>query len=146
MSAASTVAEKRPAFPGRTVAGVRIPPASGTHNTGGRLTEDVNLSNAVERIKKLGDVVEKLVEQSNEMRERVINVEENVDETKERVATLEARVERQGALVEALAREEGIDVEDVYDDAGLGDSPEEIAAQRLADEEDGDDDVTVAGT
>lgn len=106
----------------------------------------MNLSNAVERIKKLGDVVEKLVEQSNEMRERVINVEENVDETKERVATLEARVERQGALVEALAREEGIDVEDVYDDAGLGDSPEEIAAQRLADEEDGDDDVTVAGT
>lgn len=107
----------------------------------------MNLSNAVERIKKLGDVVEKLVEQSNEMRERVINVEKNVDDTKQRVATLEARVERQATLIEALAREEGIDVEAAYDDAGLGDSPEEIAAERLADEEDeGDDDVTVAGT
>jgi hypothetical protein len=141
MAAGSTVPEKRPAFRRRPVG------ASGTHNTRGHVTTHVNLSNAVERIKKLGDVVEKLVEQSNEMRERVINVEENVDETKQRVATLEARVERQGVLIEALAREEGIDVEDVYDDAGLGDSPEAIATERLADEADeGDDDVTVAGT
>jgi hypothetical protein len=101
----------------------------------------MNIGKAVDRIKKLGDVVEKLVEQSNEMRERVIRVEDNVDDTSERVAILEAKVDRQGAVNEALAREEGVDVEAVREAAEVGREPEEIATERLEAEadEDGDD-------
>jgi len=112
---------------------------STTANTGGALYPGMNISNAVERIKTLGDLVEKLIQQSNELRERVIGLEENTENTRERLAVVEAKVDRQTALLEALAREGGIDPESVYANAGLEGSPAEIADERLA-EADGDRD------
>jgi hypothetical protein len=98
----------------------------------------MNLSGAIDRIQKLGDLVEKLIKQSNELRERVINVEDNVEAASERVAVVEAKVDRQTELVEALAREGGIDPETVYAEAGLDAPPEELAAERRSEGEDAD--------
>jgi len=76
----------------------------------------MNISQAVKRIQQLADLVEKLIQQSNELRERVIGVEETVDDTNGRLEVLERAVERQSALLEALAEQEGIDVEAVAAD------------------------------
>jgi len=76
----------------------------------------MNISQAVKRIQQLADLVEKLIQQSNELRERVIGVEETVDDTNGRLEDLERAVERQSALLEALAEQEGIDVEAVAAD------------------------------
>lgn len=105
----------------------------------------MNLSSAVDRIQQLGDLIEKLIKQSNEMRDRVIGLEENVDATTERVATVEAKVERQTALLETLARQQDVDPESVYEEAGLDRPPEQLAAERTAGE-DGDGEGADDGT
>lgn len=70
----------------------------------------MNIGQAVKRIQQLGDLVEKLIQQSNELRERVIEVEQTVDETNDRVTGLERSVERQEAILAAVAEHHGIDV------------------------------------
>lgn len=106
----------------------------------------MDISSAISRIQKLGDLIEKLIKQSNEMRERVIDVEDNVERASQRIAVVEVKLERQSALVEAIAAEEGIDIEAVYERAGLDGSPEELAAERIQEaESDGNDDETDVG-
>jgi len=104
----------------------------------------MNIPQAAKRLQQLGDLVEKLIQQSNELRDRMIGVEEtvedtneSVEDTNERVEALERSVQRQEAILEALAAEQGIDVEtlvdtveprvDDRDDASADDADEESA-------------------
>jgi septal ring factor EnvC (AmiA/AmiB activator) len=96
----------------------------------------MDITKAARRIQRIGDVVEKLVQQSNEVRERIVSMEDTVETTDERVAKLERRVERQSALLEALAHREGIDVETV---AGTVEDAEPIDPTEAATDEDAAD-------
>lgn len=101
----------------------------------------MNLGAVIERVQQVGDLLEKLIQQSNELRERVIRLEQNTDETSDRVAVLEAKLDRQTALVEAVARDADVDPEAVYAAAGLDGPVEDLAGENEdeRDETDGDD-------
>lgn len=79
----------------------------------------MGLGSTAKKIQKLSDVAEKLYANVKDMRKRVVNLEESADETHERVARLERRIERQSAVIEALAEREGIDVEATVEAAGV---------------------------
>lgn len=64
--------------------------------------------------KKIGtmvDLAEKLYEQVTAVREQLNATTETVDETADRVERLESEVAEQRALLEAIAEEQGIDVD-----------------------------------
>ncbi len=87
----------------------------------------MNVSSIIERVQKVGDLLETLIQQSNELRDRVIRLEDNASETSDRVAVLNAKVDRQTALIEAVAEDAGLDPDAVYEQAGL-DGPIEAVA------------------
>ena len=72
----------------------------------------MNIGAVIERVQKVGDLLEKLIEQSNELRDRVIRLEENAEDTTDRVAVLDAELGRQTALLEAVAEDAGVDPAD----------------------------------
>lgn len=79
--------------------------------------------------KKLGtmvDLAEQLYEQVSAVREQLAATTETVDETAERVERLEAEVAEQRALLEALAKERGIDVDAV---AGTAETVDDATAE-----------------
>jgi hypothetical protein len=110
-------------------------------NPGGR-DAGMNISAVIERVQQIGDLLEKLIKQSNELRDRVIRLEENTEETSDRVAVLETKLDRQTALVERLAETEGVDPASVYADHDLDGPVEEVAG--VAD--DADDTTTTTTT
>jgi septal ring factor EnvC (AmiA/AmiB activator) len=79
----------------------------------------MGLGSATRKIQQVADIAEKLYERLNELRAQVQVLNESVSETRERVATLEHTVERQGALIEALAEKEGIDVDRIYTELAI---------------------------
>jgi hypothetical protein len=96
----------------------------------------MNIGAVIERVQKVGDLLEKLIEQSNELRDRVIRLEENAEDTTDRVAVLDAKLDRQTALLESVAEDAGVDPETVYAEAGLDGPVEAIAG--VADETGGE--------
>jgi len=97
----------------------------------------MNVGSIIERVQKVGDLLEKLIQQSNELRDRVIRLEDNANETSDQVAVLDAKVDRQTALVRALAEDADVDPERVYADNDL-DGPIEAVAGVQDDEIDPD--------
>lgn len=87
----------------------------------------MNIGAVIERVQKVGDLLEKLIQQSNELRDRVIRLEENADETSDRVAVLDAKLDRQTALLEAVAERSDVDPGAVYAEHDL-DGPIEAVA------------------
>ncbi|EFW92865.1 hypothetical protein ZOD2009_08344 [Haladaptatus paucihalophilus DX253] len=73
----------------------------------------MGLGSTAKKIQKVADTAEKLYAKLNEMREQLVDMRETLETTNERVERLEAENEHQKALIEALAREEGIDVDEV---------------------------------
>jgi hypothetical protein len=94
----------------------------------------MNIGAVIERVQQVGDLLEKLIEQSNELRDRVIRLEENAEDTTDRVAVLDAKLDRQTALLEAVAEDAGVDADAVYADADL-DGPIETVAGITGDED-----------
>ena len=66
---------------------------------------------ATKKIQQILDTAEELYNKVVELREQVMEVRETVQETNRRVATLENKLDQQGAILEALAAEEDLDVE-----------------------------------
>lgn len=86
----------------------------------------MGLGSTAKKVQKLADTAEKLYTKLNELRDQVNEMRETLETTSERVAALETENAEQRALIEALAKEEGIDVDDVVADvdapnAGSGD-------------------------
>ena len=75
----------------------------------------MGLGSTAKKIQKVADTAEKLYGKLNELREQVAEMRETVEATSARVERLEAESAKQQALVEALARERGIDVDDALD-------------------------------
>jgi DNA repair exonuclease SbcCD ATPase subunit len=95
--------------------------------------------------KRLAERAEQLYEQLVDLRQRMTGLEESVDETSDRVRKLERRSEEQEALLRAIAREQGIDVEAVLADAAIehvdaegGDAADEAGASEESAADTGD--------
>jgi septal ring factor EnvC (AmiA/AmiB activator) len=69
------------------------------------------IGSATKKIQKLSTLAEKLYEKVNELQKRVEETTQTVNETSDRVAKLDAELAEQRALLEAVADEQGIDVD-----------------------------------
>ncbi|MDY7083357.1 MAG: DUF5798 family protein [Halobacteria archaeon] len=85
----------------------------------------MGLGTTAKRIQQLADLAENLVQQSKELRNRVIGLEESVDETGERVETLETQLEEQRAIIEAMAEQQGVDVDEAVSGVDTVDEDED---------------------
>ncbi|GGM72373.1 uncharacterized protein involved in exopolysaccharide biosynthesis [Halarchaeum rubridurum] len=71
----------------------------------------MGLTSTANTVSKLSDLAEKLYKRVEAIRKQVEKMSETVGDTNERVARLEDELAEQRALVEALAAENGVDVE-----------------------------------
>ncbi|WP_435153387.1 DUF5798 family protein [Haladaptatus sp. DFWS20] len=97
----------------------------------------MGLGSTAKKIQKVADTAEKLYAKLNELREQVLAIRDSLEATDERVQQLEIKNAEQKALIEALAREQGIDVESVLDDV----EPPESVEEEVAENEPGSDDT-----
>jgi peptidoglycan hydrolase CwlO-like protein len=88
----------------------------------------MGLGSTAKKLQKVVDMAEDLYTRINDLREQVVEVRETVDETKSRVDSLEVENAEQRALLEALAAEQGIDVESVTADAHIRDAEKEATS------------------
>jgi chromosome segregation ATPase len=77
------------------------------------------LGGATKKLSTLADTAEKLYQRVNEMREQIQELRETVTATKTTVEDLEREIDAQRAIIEALAREQGIDVDSVIAEATI---------------------------
>ncbi|MCG1002461.1 MULTISPECIES: DUF5798 family protein [Halobacterium] len=82
----------------------------------------MGFGSTAKKLQKVTDMADKLYERFEKLREQVNDLAGTVEETNGRVAELETELAEQRALVEALAEKEGVDVESVVADAGVGDA------------------------
>ncbi|WP_435097404.1 DUF5798 family protein [Halarchaeum sp. P4] len=81
----------------------------------------MGLTSTANKVSKLTDLAEKLYKRVEAIREQIQEVRDTVGETNERVADLEDELDEQRAIIEALAAESGVDVDEVLADAGDND-------------------------
>lgn len=81
----------------------------------------MGLGSTAKKLQTVADRAEQLYKQLKDVRARVINLEESAEETHERVAGLERDLAEQRALLEALAKAEGIDTDRVLAEAAIVD-------------------------
>lgn len=89
----------------------------------------MGFGDTAKKIQALADRAEQLYAQLKDVRERVIALEAGIDETNDRITELENDSEKQLVLLKAIAREQGINVEEVLAEAAIeeAESAEETA-------------------
>jgi uncharacterized protein YaaN involved in tellurite resistance len=73
----------------------------------------VGLGDTKKKLQKMMDSAEKTYKKINEVRDDVEDVREKVDRTNERVETMDRELAEQRALLEAVAAENDLDVEEL---------------------------------
>lgn len=94
----------------------------------------MGFGSTAKKVQKMADTAEKLYAKLNELREQVNEMRGTVETMSDRVETLEAENAEQRALIEALAEEEGIDVDDVVADVEAPDVEESGAGESNTEE------------
>ena len=79
----------------------------------------MGLGGATTKLQKVADMGDELYGKINELREQIVEMRVTVQDTHRRVAALENKVDQQGAIIEALAEEEGIDVDAVLTEVAI---------------------------
>lgn len=79
----------------------------------------VGLGDTKKKIQKMIDAAEDLYAKMNELRAQIEELRETVDTTSQQVDSIEHDVEEQRVLLEALADEQGLDVDEVLADAAI---------------------------
>ena len=113
----------------------------------------MGIGGTAKKLQKVAEMAEDVYKKLNELRVQIVEVRETVDETKQRVDRLEAENAEQRAILEALAEEQGIDIdaaianahiaeaEESADGTAESDAPESDAADSSEDDA-GDDGET----
>jgi septal ring factor EnvC (AmiA/AmiB activator) len=83
----------------------------------------MDIAGTKKKVQRLSKMVEKSYKKINEMLSRMQTVEEDLDRTSRQVDHIEYDLAQQRALLEALAAERGLDVEEVLDEAELPPEP-----------------------
>lgn len=81
----------------------------------------MGLGSTTKKIQIIADKAEQVYAQVDELREQLAEVRVKVDTTHDTVTELKVKHEQNRALLEALAEEQGIDVEQVLTDASIDD-------------------------
>ena len=97
----------------------------------------MGLGSTAKKIQTVADRAEQLYKQLVDVRERVMELEEVAAETGDRVETIETEQEKQRAVLNAIAEQQGIDVEQVLADAAIEDLDGDAAAAQTATASDG---------
>ena len=79
----------------------------------------MGLGGATRKLQKVADMGEELYSRISELREQMLEVSETVQETNERVAALENKVDGQAAILEALAKKEDVDVDEILTEVAI---------------------------
>lgn len=108
------------------------------------------LGGATKKLQKLVDTAEELYQRINELREEIAALRETVQDTNATVQRVERNLETQRALVEALAREQGVDVDRIIAETAIEEAEpaDAEAGGGTADDSEarGVDDSVTAGT
>jgi DNA anti-recombination protein RmuC len=85
----------------------------------------MGLGGTAKKLQKVMDAAEQLYSKMNEVIERLNTLEQEVEHTSTQVDHLDRDLAEQRALVEALAKHEGLDVENILENADLPPEPSE---------------------
>lgn len=88
----------------------------------------MGLGSTTKKIQMMADKAEQLYTQLNEVKKQLEDLRVKVDTTHETVSELEVRHEQNRAILEALAEEQGIDVEQVITEASIEDAESRAGA------------------
>jgi len=77
------------------------------------------LGGATKKIQRILDTAEELYNKVVELREDVMEMRETVQQTNERVAAMENKLDHQGAILEALAEHEDVDVDELITEVAI---------------------------
>jgi uncharacterized coiled-coil DUF342 family protein len=94
----------------------------------------MGLGSTTKKIQIIADKAEQVYAQVDELREQLTELRAKVDTTHETVTELKVKHEQNRALLEALAEEQGVDVEQVLTEASIDDVDERISAETAAGE------------
>lgn len=97
----------------------------------------MGLGSTAKKIQTVADRAEQLYKQLVDVRERVMKLEDTAAETGDRVEKLETEQQKQRAVLDAIAAEQGIDVEQVLADAAIVDLDDDAASEEAATASDG---------
>lgn len=108
----------------------------------------MGLGGATKKLQKVADMGEELYAKMNELREQILTMRETLEETHERVERLENKIDQQEAILEALAKNEGIEVEELLTEVAIEEAEpaitevdaEEGAVEEAIDDADADAD------
>jgi predicted nuclease with TOPRIM domain len=103
----------------------------------------MGLGGTAKKLQKVMDAAEQLYSKMNEVIERLKTLEGEVEHTSAQVDHLERDIAEQRALLEALAEQEGLDVESVIADADLPPEPDAADADGDSDDSNEDSGTTV---
>jgi uncharacterized coiled-coil DUF342 family protein len=92
----------------------------------------VGLGDTKKKIEKMISAAEDLYEKMNQLRTQVDDLRSKVEKTSEQVDAMEHDLDEQRVLIERMAREQGINVDEVLADAAI----EEVDAQHRAETSD----------
>ncbi|ELZ71069.1 hypothetical protein C457_07442 [Haloferax prahovense DSM 18310] len=82
------------------------------------------LGGTAKKLQKVAEMAEDVYKKLNELREQVVEVRETVNETKSRVDRLEAENAEQRAILEAIAEEQGVDLDAAIAQAHISEAEE----------------------
>jgi peptidoglycan hydrolase CwlO-like protein len=97
----------------------------------------MGLGGTAKKLQKVAEMGEELYRRLNELRTQVAEMRETVDATHERVDRLENEVAEQRVILEALAAEEGLDVEALVAEAHISEAETDTAATESDSESEG---------
>lgn len=84
----------------------------------------MGLGSTTKKIQTIADKAEQVYAQVNEVRKQLDDLRTKVDATHDTVSDLEVKHEQNRALLEAVAEEQGIDIEKVITEASIDDAEE----------------------
>ncbi|PSP86614.1 hypothetical protein BRC83_00105 [Halobacteriales archaeon QS_1_68_17] len=87
----------------------------------------MGFGSTAKKLQKVADAAEDLYAKMNDVRQQLVELRETVETTSDQVESLERDLAEQRAIVEALAAEQGVEVDSVLTDAAIeevdGDAP-----------------------
>lgn len=83
----------------------------------------MDIGGTKKKIQRVTKVAEQSYKKMNEMMERIQHLQEDLETTSNQVDHIEYQLAEQRALLESLAEQEGLDVEEVLADADLPEPP-----------------------
>ena len=90
----------------------------------------MGLGSTAKKIQGISDKAEQMYKQVQELQSRIIHLEEEVDDTHDTVKTLDVEMAEQRALLEAIADEQGLDVDAIVAEASIAEA-ESVEAENV---------------